>query len=80
MSQSTRFSSTARNPAAAAIERLRSAFAPVSAPRTIRKPAQPIGPRRPASEVLRDAAVRAARIATIDLDREPWWLYFRKRK
>lgn len=27
-----------------------------------------------------DLAGRAIRIASIDLDRDPWWLYFRRRR
>ncbi len=27
-----------------------------------------------------DLAGRAIRIANIDLDRDPWWLYFRRRR
>lgn len=27
-----------------------------------------------------DLAGRAIRIASVDLDRDPWWLYFRRRR
>ncbi|MBS0190317.1 MAG: hypothetical protein U0573_05350 [Phycisphaerales bacterium] len=58
---------------AAALERLRSALAPSRQESRITPPGS-IGRR------LRAAKQTALRIATIDLDRDPWWLYFRRRK
>lgn len=32
------------------------------------------------AQAFGDLAGRAIRIASIDLDRDPWWLYFRRRR
>ncbi|MBL8874419.1 MAG: hypothetical protein JNM86_01345 [Phycisphaerae bacterium] len=32
------------------------------------------------AQTFSDLAGRAFRIASIDLDRDPWWLYFRRRR
>lgn len=37
-------------------------------------------PRRLPGDIIRSATRQALRIATIDIDRDPWWLYFRRRK
>ena len=37
-------------------------------------------PRRDPRTVLRDATRKVVRIATIDIDRDPWWIHFRRRR
>lgn len=37
-------------------------------------------PRRWPRTLLQDATRKVVRIATIDIDREPWWLHFRRRR
>lgn len=37
-------------------------------------------PSRDPRAVLRDATRTVVRIATIDVDRDPWWLHFRRRR
>lgn len=37
-------------------------------------------PRRDPRTVLRDATRSVVRIATIDIDRDPWWIHFRRRR
>ncbi|MGH7242510.1 MAG: hypothetical protein ACREJD_03740 [Phycisphaerales bacterium] len=61
-------------------ERLRSAL-----PDTRRRPpaasAEQAESRAPDfSQTFSELVSRTVRIATIDLDRDPWWLYFRRRR
>ncbi len=37
-------------------------------------------PGRESRSVLRDATRRVVQIATIDIDRDPWWIHFRRRR
>lgn len=43
-------------------------------------PKQPSAPSTGFSQSFSELVGRTIRIANIDMDRDPWWLYFRRRR